>query len=71
LLNQFGGSVQRAQYYWEGDVMRFAFEIKLAGQIRGTLRVDDTDYNMDGPIGFRQRLFEGRARAAMERWLDE
>ena len=51
--------------------MRFAFEIKLAGQIRGTLRVDDTDYNMDGPIGFRQRLFEGRARAAMERWLDE
>ena len=51
--------------------MRFSFEIKLAGQIRGTLRVDDTGYNMDVPLGFRKRLFEGRARAAIERWLDE
>ena len=51
--------------------MRFPFEIKLVGQIRGTLRVDDTGYNMDVPLGFRQRLFEGRARAAIERWLDE
>ena len=51
--------------------MRFSFESKLAGQIRGTLRVDDNGYNMDVPLGFRQRLFEGRALAAIEWCLDE
>ena len=71
LLNQFGSSIQGAQHHWEGDVMQFSFAVKLAGRIQGTLRVNDTDYTTDVPLGFRQRLFEGRARAAIERWLDE
>jgi len=71
LLNRFGSSVQDAQHHWEGDVMQFSFAIRLAGRIQGTLRVDDTDYTVDVPLGFRQRLFEGRARAVIERWLDE
>jgi len=71
LLNQFDSSVQGAQHHWEGDVMRFSFESKSAGQIRGTLRVYDNGYNMDVPLGFRQRLFEGRALAAIEWCLDE
>ena len=71
LLNQFGNSVHGAQHNWEGDVMRFSFEVKFAGRVQGTLRVTETDYVMDVPLGFRQRLFEGRARAAIQRWLDE
>ena len=71
LLNQFGSTVQNAQHHWEGDVMHFSLEVLLAGRIQGTLRVNDTDYNMDLPLSFRQRLFEGTARAAIERWLDE
>ena len=71
LLNQFGNSVQSAQHQWEGDVMHFSFAVKVAGRFQGTLRVTDTDYVMDVPFGFLQRIFEGQARAAIERWLDE
>lgn len=71
LLNQFGSSVTGAQHHWESDVMHFSFEAKFAGQVRGTLRVTETDYVMDVPLGFRLRLVEGKAKAAIERWLDE
>ena len=71
LLTQFGSSVEGVQHQWEGDVMQFSFAIKLAGRIQGTMRVDNTDYTMDVPLGLRQRLFEGKARAAIEQWLDE
>ena len=71
LLNQFGNSVQSAQHQWEGDVMHFSFAVKVAGRFQGTLRVTDTDYVMDVPFGFLRRIFEGQARAAIERWLDE
>jgi len=71
LLSQFGSSVQNAQHHWEGDVMHFSFEVLLAGRIKGTMRVDDTEYNMDVPLSFLQRPFEGKAKALIERWLDE
>lgn len=71
LLGQFGGSVQDAQHRWEGDVMHFSFAVKVAGQFKGTLRVTETDYVMDVPLGFLQRVFKGKARAAIERWLDK
>ena len=71
LLNQFSDSVQDAQHRWEGDVMHFSFAVKVAGRFKGILRVTDTDYVMDVRFGFVQRIFEGKARAAIERWLDE
>ena len=71
LLNQFNNSVQGAQHHWEGDVMHFSFAVKVAGRFQGTLGVTDTDYVMDVPFGFVRRVFEGKARAAIERWLDE
>ena len=71
LLDQFGSSVQGVKHHWEGDTLHFSFALKLAGQINGVLGVNDTQYALDVPLNFRQRLFEGKARAAMVRWLDE
>jgi hypothetical protein len=70
LLNQFSNSVLGAQHHWEGDIMHFSLAVKVAGRFQGTLRVTDTDYVMDVPFGFVRRILEGKARAAIERWLD-
>ena len=42
--------------------MHFSFAVKVAGQFQGTLRVTDTDYVMDVPFGFVQKMLEGKAR---------
>ena len=71
LLSQFGSSVSGATYSWRGDIMDFSFAASLAGRFNGTIEVTDTDFMMNVPLGFFQRMFEGRAQAAIERWLDE
>ena len=71
LLSQFGSSVSGATHAWRGDTMDFSFTVSLAGRIKGTIEVTDTDFLMNVPLGFLQRMFEGKARAAIERWLDE
>ena len=71
LLSQFGSSVSGATRNWRGDIMDFSFALSLAGRFKGTIEVTDTDFLMNVPFGFLQRMFEGKARAAIERWLDE
>ena len=51
--------------------MHFSFALSLAGRFKGTIEVTDTDFLMNVPLGFLQRMFEGKARAAIEQWLDE
>ena len=71
LLRQFGASVRGAQHRWQGDVMHFSFSVSVAGQFQGTLEVTDSDYVLNIPMGFIQKVFEGRARTAIEGWSDE
>ena len=71
LLSQFGSSVSGATHTWRGDIMDFSFAVSLAGHIKGTIEVTETDFLMNVPLGFLQRMFEGKARAAIEQWLDE
>ncbi len=71
LLSQFGNSVSDVRRQWQGDVMHFSFRMNPGGGIQGTLQVTDSHYILNAPLNLMQRMFERRARTAIERWLDE
>ena len=50
LLSQFGSSVSGATHTWRGDIMDFSFSVSLAGRIKGTIEVTETDFLMYVPL---------------------
>ena len=53
--------------HWSGDVLRF--RSRTSG-VAVTLSVTDSDFRLSLSLPGLARLFEGKARAAIETWLD-
>lgn len=71
MLAQFGDSVSNAAHRWNGDTLEFGFTAGGLMAFKGTLRVDESALELDMPFPLLARGFEGRARAELNRWLDE
>ena len=60
-----------ANQEWSGDVLQFC-GMKSGVSVNGSLSVTDTDFVLNLTLpGLAKLFFEGKARAAIERWLDE
>ena len=70
LLTQFGDSVSDVSHSWDGDSMEFRFKVSRIATFKGTLKVTDSDLDLNLPFPLLARGFEGRAKAEAERWLD-
>ena len=71
MLQQFGDSVSDASHRWSGDTMEFAFRAAGLVSFSGTLAVTDSDFHLDLPFPFLAQGFEPRAKAEVNRWLDD
>ena len=60
-----------AKHEWSGDVLQFR-GMKSGVSVTGWLSVTETDFVLNLLLpGLAKLFFEGKARAAIERWLDE
>ena len=71
MLNQFGDSVSNVSHAWQGDSMRFRFQVSRIASFKGAVTVTDADLNLDLPFPLLARGFEGKAKTEVERWLDK
>ena len=56
---------------WDGDSMEFRFKVSRIASFKGTLKVSDTNLDLNLPFPLLARGFEGKAKAEAERWLDQ
>ena len=71
MLTQFGDSVSDVSHSWDGDSMKFQFKVSRIASFKGTLKVSDSDLDLNLPFPLLARGFEGTAKAEAERWLDQ
>lgn len=71
MLNQFGAHIISHSHSWRDSVMDLSLSLNLIGRFRGRLEVTDIHYILDVPFGLLQRVFEAKAKAAIEQWLDD
>ena len=71
LLTQFGDSVSDVSHTWDRDSMKFQFKVSRIASFKGTLKVTESDLDLNLPFPLLARGFEGRAKAEAERWLDQ
>lgn len=71
MLAQFGDSVSNAAHRWNGDTLEFGFTAGGLMAFKGKLRVTESELVLDMPFPLLARGFEGRARAELNRLLDE
>ena len=71
LLTQFGDSVSDVSHAWDGDSMKFQFKVSRIASFKGTLKVTDSELDLNLPFPLLARGFEGTAKSEVERWLDQ
>ena len=71
LLTQFGDSVSDVSHSWDGDSMQFRFKVSRIASFKGTLKVTESDLDLNLPFPLFARGFEGTAKGEAERWLDQ
>lgn len=71
MLARFGDSVSNVSHRWNGDALEFSFTAGGLMAFKGTLRISESELALDMPFPLLARGFEGRARAEVNRWLDE
>lgn len=63
---QYGHSIDAANYEWSGDLLSFQFKAKgITG--KGTVEITDTEVIIDGKLPLIARPFESRIRSTVER----
>ena len=70
LIQRFGEAVSDPRTKWEGDVMTFSFSAR-GFDIKGTLEVADTDFQLDIKLPFAAKFFEGTIRSKAEQAIDQ
>ena len=71
MLARFGDAVSDVSHRWQGDTMEFGFTAMGMMDLGGALRVTETEFALDMPFPMLAQGFEGRAKAELNRWLDE
>ena len=71
LMQQYGDNVvSEPRYAWQDDTMEFSGHHQV-GNIKGELRVTNTDFILDVDLPFAARLIEGNIRSGIGRWFDK
>ena len=71
MLARFGDAVSDVSHRWQGDTMEFGFTAMGMMDLGGALRVTETEFALDMPFPMLAKGYEGRAKAELNRWLDE
>ena len=71
MLARFGDAVSDVSHRWQGDTMEFGFTAMGMIDLGGALRVTETEFALDMPFPMLAKGYEGRAKAELNRWLDE
>lgn len=71
MLAKFGDAASDVSHRWRGDTLEFGFTAMGMMEFGGTLRVTESEYALDMPFPMLAKGVEGRAKAELNRWLDE
>ena len=70
LMQQYSGHVSDPRHAWQGDTMEFSGHT-ATGNIKGELRVTDTELILYVDLPWLARLMQGVLQSGIERWFDE
>lgn len=71
MLARFGDMAADVSHRWQGDTLEFGFTAMGMMAFNGTLRVTESEFALDMPFPMLAQGYEGRAKAELNRWLDE